>query len=71
MNATYWDIKPGQIAGNEELISGHTSAREAWKALGKRDGRVACLQTIESELPAEDPAYAPFETSRYCVLVRK
>lgn len=69
-NAEYWKETDGQLQPGERVSTGHRKARAAWEAcrqLGR--GRVACLRTVESEYPIEDPAYAPFGSSRYCVIV--
>ncbi len=69
-NAEHWIPAAGQLRPGERVDSGYNTAREAWVAcdrLGK--GRVACLRTVESERPIESAEYAPFESSRYCVIV--
>ena len=76
MNAAYWLPVAGQIRANEVVSSGHRTAREAWDELVKTEqaghtARVACLKTIEHERPAGDPDCRPFESARYCVIVKK
>lgn len=71
-NAEFWKPIGGQLGHGERVDGGHHTARAAWEAqrrLGK--GRVACLRTLESDHPIEDPAYAPFESSRYCVIIEQ
>jgi hypothetical protein len=74
-NATYWTVVPGQIAALETIDAGCGTAHAAHQVLDALiaaggTGRVVCLRTIEHDAPADDPAYAPFESSRYCVIVR-
>lgn len=72
MNAPYWTVIPGQLQPGEIIDRGYSSARAAWSAqakLGK--GRIVCLRTMESEYSIEDVRYAPFETTRYCLVVQE
>lgn len=66
----YWRVTSA-LAGDEKVESSHTTSRAAYAALGARAGLVVCLPTIEHDEAPSAPDCAPFEASRWCVVVRK
>lgn len=77
--AEFWLLVPGQLEDGETLDSGHTDEASANKEASElaKLGHivyVCYLDTIENELPTDDPNYDPAKNiagKRWCVVVRK
>ena len=77
-NSAYWDIQEGQIAKTDVLDSGY---RDKTKAnfvcrtlinLSHIDTYVALLNTVEHDLPTDDPSYKTnqaYFSQRWCVII--
>lgn len=69
----YWNITPGQIKDHKCVDSGYRTKEKA--VAGARDLVVSFLiglfDTIESNLPFDDPACEKFSSMRWCIIIDK
>lgn len=75
MNAPYWIPKDGQLRPGEMVHTGHAhqddAGREAEALPARYAALVSRLETIESDYPSDDPRYEPFNSARWCVIVKQ